>query len=511
MSPPARRHPLLLGLALVTIIVTITACAGSSTSSTASAAQPAAPLPRDAALITVQTTAGTRIAPGFLGLSLENDAVLPYAGTDPHAINRVLVQLIRNLTPGQTPDLRIGGDSTDWAWWPVAGMPKPPGVRITLTTQWLAVTRAVTRALHARLTLGIDLEAGSRGLAAAEANAFERGIGSASIEGLEIGNEPELYPIFGWYQSHGHPVPGRPPSYDFRAFVRDFSSFSHALPGPLAGPATGAPKWMAGLRPFLAAEPRVKVATLHRYPVQQCFVRKSSPQYPTIAHLLAPYASRDLANSVASYVGIAHAHHIPLRIDEMNTVSCGGAPGVSNAFVSALWALDALFQMARVGVDGVNIHTYPRAPYELFTFAQTHGTWQATVAPEYYGLLMFAQAAPPGSRLLATSAQNATGIQTWATRGTDGHTRVVLINESHNLRTIGLTAPGGASPASATLERLSAPRLTSTGGVTLGGQSFGAATTTGTLAGRPSLTHLTKRGGRYAFGLPAGSAALITL
>ena len=125
----------------------------------------------------------------------------------------------------------------------------------------------------------------------------------------------------------------------------------------------------------------------------------ASSKYPSVAHILAPQASRGLADSVARLAGVAHSHHAVLRIDEMNSVSCGGAPGVSNAFASSLWALDAVFQMARVGVDGVNIHTYPKAPYELFTFTRANGVWSGSVAPEYYGLEMFAQAAPPGARL----------------------------------------------------------------------------------------------------------------
>jgi len=463
------------------------------------------------AVVTVSRGAsGQVIQPGFLGLSLENTAILPYAGSDPKALDPVFLQLVRNLTPDPSPVLRIGGDSTDWAWYPVPGLSKPGGVRVTLTRRWLAVMHALAIDLHARLIMGIDLEAGSRAAADSEASAFERYIGKPSIEALELGNEPNLYGNFTWYVlPDGVHVDGRPPGYDFVSFVRDFSSFAAGLPGPLAGPATGAPSWMADTGAFVAAEPRVGVVTLHAYPVQSCFVPPSSPTYPTVANLLAPAATTGLADGIAPYVPVAHAHHVLLRIDEINTDSCGAAPGVSNAFVSALWALDTLFEMARVGVDGVNIHTYPGATYQLFTFTHTRRGWRASVAPEYYGLEMFAQAAPAGSRLIATTITNAQGVTAWATRGREGRTRVVLINESLDRRTIALDATAGVHPA--TLERLRAPRLSSTSGVTLGGQSFGADTKTGRLAGRTTVAKLGASHGRYEFTLPAESAALVTL
>ncbi|MHB1834610.1 MAG: hypothetical protein ACYCXW_06560, partial [Solirubrobacteraceae bacterium] len=83
------------------------------------------------------------VAPGFVGLSIELKALEQYAGTDPAALDPVLGRLIAALAPGQRPVLRLGGDSTDWSWWPVRGMARPPGIRFTLTPQWMAVAHAL--------------------------------------------------------------------------------------------------------------------------------------------------------------------------------------------------------------------------------------------------------------------------------------------------------------------------------------------------------------------------------
>ena len=467
---------------------------------------------RSKAVLTIpRLLSGPLIPRGFLGLSLEYRAIEAYAGSDPSAINPVLEQLISNLSPGQAPRIRIGGDSTDWTWWPVPHMRQPPGVSYTITNRWIAVTRALASALGARLILGINLEADSAPLATAEARALSDGIGARAISALEPGNEPELYRSWGWYcSSAGRPVTGRPSSYDFPAFVRDFSKITTAIPRdlPLAGPTVGIHTWFPDLAQFLAADSRVRVVTLHRYPLQN-FVSTTSPVYPSIGNLLSDAASRGLADSIAPYVRVAHARHLPLRIDEMNTVSAGLAPGVADSFASALWIVHALFEMARVGVDGVNIHTFPRATYELFHFWRTQGRWQGLVSPEYYGMLMFAQAAPLGSRLLTSFTGTGDTVKAWATYTPDLTVRVVLINDHPYPQTVLLQAAGHAAPA--TLERLLAPSIHSVQGVTLGGQSFGPQTATGLLAGQSTDSAVSPANHKYLVRLPPRSAAMLTI
>ena len=109
--------------------------------------QPAFPL-------TIGQPVGRPIPAGFLGFSIEFQAIRAYTGSDPAQINPVLVQLIRNLSPGQAPVIRIGGDSTDASWVPTAGVKPPPQVTYTLTPSWFATTDALVRALGARVIVG---------------------------------------------------------------------------------------------------------------------------------------------------------------------------------------------------------------------------------------------------------------------------------------------------------------------------------------------------------------------
>ena len=190
-------------------------------------------------------------------------------------------------------------------------------------------------------------------------------------------------------------------------------------------------------------------------------------------------------------------------------MACGGKRGVSDTFASALWALDSLFEFARIGVSGVNFHMFPGASYILFSFRRPNGRWVATVQPEYYGLLLFAEATPPGSRLLRAVTRGGPTVRAWATRGARGTIRVVLINDDLHKRHVFLvhdSAPAGP----ATVIRLTAPHARSTQGVQIGEQSFGE-TSTGRLAGPPEQEPVGGSRGRYVIRLAPATAAMLTI
>jgi hypothetical protein len=463
---------------------------------------------------------GRPIAPSFLGLALEFRSVPSFIGRNPRDPDTVFAQLIRNLTPGQRPVLRIGGESTDRTWWPVPHMHRPYGITNDLTPAWITSARTLADATNGQLTIGINLEANRLKITQTEADELVAGIGRKRIAALELGNEPELYAVVPWYEldhgvivpwylkRHGVPVLARRSGYDFKTFSGEFARFRKLLPKlPLAAPSTGNPQWLSQLPQLLAAQSLSSV-TFHRYGLNGCVIDRSNPSYPTIPNLLSAYASRGIMTGVEPTVALAHSRGMSFRIDEMNSVTCGGRIGVSNTFASALWVLDALFEMASDGVDGVNIHTFPGSANGLFDVQQTGDHWQGTVHPEYYGLLMFAQAAPAGARLLRISAPSGGDVRSWATRAPDGTIRVVLINDSltsaHSVR---VRVPGRGT---ATVSRLQAATAAAVDGVTLGGQSFATQTQTGLLAGPPQTSAVTASQGVYSVAIPASSAALLS-
>jgi hypothetical protein len=484
------------------------------------------------------------VAPGFIGFSFEFTAVRDYTGSDPRAINPVLVALIRDVAPGQTPVLRIGGNSTDGTWWPLPGVTPSPGITYTLTKSWLATTRALAVATGAKLILGVNMKDDSAAEAAAEAHAYRAGIGSKHIEALEIGNEPELYKVFPWYEINGEPFYARPPIYNFTSYTEEIAEIAGQVRGfALAGPATGTPQWFAAVPQLFHVEHRLKVVTYHRYPLLACFSQPGDPRYPSIPNLLNPDSARDLLTGAGDTIAYAHKHGATVRIDELNSVACAGQPGVSDTFASALWATGYITQVMAAGVAGINLQGNPAncAGYTPLC-APTAAALAAgglRAQPEWYALLLsrslvgdrplpstISVEGAPGENTPAESAPAAsTPTETTPGEGSPttsspdlvatafagpGHTlKVVLVNdEPQGTSPLELHLDVGAGLGAAEILRLTAPSPSATGDVLLAGRAVAANGSWSAPAGTPSVaTHA----GILALELPPSSAALVTV
>jgi hypothetical protein len=415
--------------------------------------------------------APTSTAQGFLGIATEIDTIPDLSGSvaDP---DTPFLHLLRSLSPGAPFLLRLGGTSGDDSWWPISGIKER--YLYTLTPQWGADVRALLEALGAKAILGVTLKLDPQinaAIASAEVADFDRYVGAGLIDAFELGNEPEFYPL--------SVVNGRRGIDTIADYTKKFSTVASALGGaPLAGPGSGSAHWLAKLG----------------------FARASI---------------QGLADSIHGAVKAAAIHGKPLRVDEINGVSCGGEAGLSDSFAEALWALNVLPALWRAGVQGVNFQTVVNFREHIQTnfnqmITATHSAsgWRVSVEPEYYGLLAFAGIAPAGSHLLRISDPDLAHIYQFAVRAPDGSERVVLTNVGSVARTIGVTASGTRGTGSLSL--LSAKSLSATAGTTLAGQSLSSRT--GQLTGTPSLTLVRPNAkGVYAVRVPAHAAAILTV
>jgi hypothetical protein len=506
---------------LLAVLMLVSCCAAPAVSLAATSNTGAKSRPHDAYSLPTIPIAGASIAsttfsqpmdPGFLGFSFEYSALHEYIGRNPDAINPMLLGLIRLLNPGQTPVIRIGGDSSDDSWYPIPGMVPPGGINYAITNGWLRTAQAFATDLGSKLIMGINLEANRPSIAAAEARAFISGIGASHIADFEIGNEADLYGSFVWYGNRiKQAFYGRPTTWSFADFLSEFEQWRSVLPPgiPVAGPTFSSTTWMPNLPQFISANPGLGLVTFHRYPLRGCENNPAAADYASVPNLLADRSSQGIAAQVAPYVTESHSAGVKFRLDELNSAACTGRAGVSDTFASSLWMLDTLFNMAAVGVDGINVHTLPKAAYEPFVFTESRaGTWSADVRPDYYGMLMFADADPPGSKLLNVSTTDSP-LKVWAVQTPSGHINVVLINNDYTQGySVHFTLPGAQSPL--TEMNLTAPSITSTTGVTLGGQSFPDGTTTPELSGTKVTSTLAPTALGYNVSVPAGSAMMLT-
>jgi hypothetical protein len=443
--------------------------------------------------------AATSTAQGFLGIatSFSTIPVLSGSAADPDIPFRTL---LRNLSPGAPFQLRLGGVSADDSWWPIPGMKKPPYLR-TLTPRMAEDVRTLLTALGGKAILGVNLEerpAVDVPIAKAEVADFDRYIGASLIDAFELGNEPEYWPLSVVNGGRGRDT--------IAAYGKQFSQIASELGGaPLAGPASVGSVWLGQLGTILDhLPPHLKVVTVHAYPLKNC----SLGARPLLSDLLAPASIQGLADSVHGMVKAAAAHGEPLRVDELNGITCGGKAGLSNSFGEALWALNVLPALWQAGVRGVNFQTVDGLLNQVITAKRSAAGWRVSVEPVYYGLLAFAAATPAGSHLLRITSPGLAHFYQFAVRAPDGSERVVLTNVGSAARTIGVTATGARGIGSLSL--LSARSLRATGGTTLAGQSLSPRT--GQLAGTPRLTLVRPNAkGVYAVRVPAHAAAILTL
>jgi hypothetical protein len=492
----------------------------------------ASPLPNGAAkpapspgALSVSVDAGRPaavIAPDFLGLSLETPALASPAMTSGAA---VLANLLRELGPGI---LRVSGDSVDHTQWLIPAAPRLPWSVATIGPGDLERLAALMRASGWRLILGLNLGHLLMPSLVEEARAASTQLGP-SLAGLAIGNEPDAFTSvapqpFRALLGGSHL---RARGWGLHQYLAESASVRGALAAadvsaPIYGPETATDRWLSV---YGAAEHAGLAAlTPHLYPLIRCERGRVLVAHgPTAASLLSRGVAAAEGRQIAGFMRAASASVLPLRIDETNSVACGGQPHVSDTFAAALWALDYSLIAASHGVAGLNFHG------GLGSCAAGGGIlspWYSplctlpggrlTARPELYALL--ALRSLEGCAFVPVAYRTSANVSVYGLRAPDGTLHVVIDDMRVRVRLrAGMRAPAplplrvtlhvGPSYRSASVVRLLAPALTATQGVTLGGASLRA---DGTLP-QPVPVPLQGAAGSFTVRVARASAAFVTL
>jgi hypothetical protein len=444
------------------------------------ASEPGAPVPQD-----------------FLGLSFEAGSLAQIAS---YSGSGDMVTLLRSLGVGV---LRFGGVTADeQTAWIDAATPRPAWALGVLEASNLDAlgSLAAQSGWHVLLTLGLGhFEPRS---AAREAAAAKAALGE-SLEAIELGNEPDSY------ARHGlRPQPWTPEIYDEQVDVYR-SAIEAIAPGiPLAGPDTSGSsayeKW--GLSEAIYERPAL--LTGHHYPLS---CAEQPP--PTITRLLSQPIRQLEEVSLRRYLFIARETEVPFRLDETNTVSCGGVPGISNTFASALWAVNYLARAMSMGVAGINLQGNP-ANCEGYTpvcapSAEALATGALRAQPEWYALLL--AKALIGERPLRTSVRPADrpNVEVSTFLAADGTLQFVAVDDDPpGARGVALHLHVGRGFHGASILALTAPSPTALSGVRLGGREVEP---NGAWSQPARLPHAPNRHGLITVKLAPSSAALVTV
>ena len=450
--------------------------------------------------------AGPPIRAGFVGITTEYWDMFKEVGTNPAQPDVPFEQVLKNLAPDGGLDLRIGGETADWTWWPVPGMARPPWARWTLTPTWMSVAQRLLEDLHAHLIIGINMEADNPAVATTEVAAIQSGIGPTVPTTFELGNEPELYPKWPYYiTKSGQTVFGRPQSYSFPQISNEWDSLAaHLGHIRLAGVGYSSFRALPYVQQFLHVSPGLSLLTMHTYALtpQNC-QQGGQLQESSLFDL---NSLQNLAGAVGAWTALGRQNKVPVRVDEINAVTCGGLANFSNTLGPSLWALNILPLYAGTGVTGVNFETRPNTAQNLIQTTATAAGWQVTVQPEYYGMLAFAQLTPPGSRILSVS-NTPSGLLAWAVQTPEHTVNIVVTNVTDSAENVVVRAAGAKGPAVAEALTSSAGSLTATTGVTLGGQTISPQT--GQLTGTPVRSRITPRNGLYDISVAPASAQIL--
>ena len=462
--------------------------------------------PLDATASVASSRSALTVPQSYLGVSTEYWA-LPLFYRHVALFERALALI---HAQGNGPlSVRIGGDSADHTFWDPMARNMPHWV-FKLTPAWLNPTAQLVRRLGVRLILDLNLVTGSPIRAAEWAQAAEREMPHGSIAAFEIGNEPDIYSRWFWLATVSRTTLGAtllPTGLTADSYAQVFRAYATALAQvaphvPLIGPAVANPaldvNWISGL--IDSSHPGLGTVSAHRYPLSACATR-ASQAYPTIARVLGEPASAGIAHTLAPAIALAHRADLPFRLTELNSVTCGGRPGVSDTFATALWAPDALFELLGAGVDGINVHV--RANTINAAFALSRNGFVAR--PLLYGLILFTRTLGPGAQLVPVSvhAPSAAHLKVWAVRVRGGTLHVLLINKGNRSVRVQLALP---ATGPARVQRLLAASAASRWGVTLNGQRLGH---DGAWHGRAATESIAPGQHGYSLMVPRVSAALI--
>ncbi|KAG8925980.1 hypothetical protein FRC00_003411, partial [Tulasnella sp. 408] len=302
------------------------------------------------------TGMGNPVSGGLFGFSIELSVAAMLMGEKPAVIRPEFLNYCALLEArGGSVTIRVGGNTQDKATLNMDGNPngrtiqkykgtdssKTETPEVHFTPDLLLTMAEISKLVNANWFFGIPfVNSNADGNAALVLQQARSTIGQ-NLLGLQLANEPDLY-------SRNLK---KAPTYSIPDFMGDTSYMVQNLTITepiLAGPSVCC-FW--SIEQLLDAgylnsfQPQLKYIDVMHYPDNNCADPKPDPQTKYVRYV----SHHEVQNLVAPYLAATNAAILAgkqFMMMETNTASCGGFPGISDSFASALWAADYAMQMA---------------------------------------------------------------------------------------------------------------------------------------------------------------------
>jgi hypothetical protein len=403
---------------------------------------------------------GYVIPADYSGLSFETMTLLPdrKGGHLFSATNTPLITLFQNLG---LKNLRIGGATVDLST-----------VRLP-TNGDIDQLFAFAQAAGVKVIYSWRLLNGSTKADAAVADYIWTHY-RARLDSFAIGNEPD------WDSYHQ----SDPNLRDYTSYLAAWQKFAAAITqavpeATFSGPDTGGnlltgppdngpgPTWTTSFALAEAGSGLIARVTQHHY-VGEAAGGLTARQ--GIQTMLSPsWNSRSNQTLYTLMAGAVLKSGLHYRLTEANDYT-GGVTNASNAFASALWALDFMHWWAAQGASGVNFHNKRWIPTDTII---PGASGQLLTNPKGYGIKAFDLGGHGCVEPLTMTNAGGLNLTAYAV-GSGSDLYITVINKEHGAgeRDAAVTiVPNGFSPGSAAAIFLTAPNgiIGATEGVTIGG------------------------------------------
>jgi hypothetical protein len=415
--------------------------------------------------LTVDTRSrGYAIPADFAGLGFETWAERPNrSGVSGHLFSPTNSQLLTLFTNSGIRNLRLGGCTVE-------------GLRATVPTRAdIDSVFAFARAAGVRVIYSLRLLNGDAADAAATAKYIWTRY-QPSLACFAIGNEPNERP----FRSTRHGALTNYSAY-LTAWRNFAAAITNAVPGAkFAGPDAGGWDWVPDFARDEASSGMVTLITHHQYAGGKPFV------HGTLEDLSASEAIDNMLSMswvtnryplfYKKTLALVATDGLACRMTEANDyLHC--VTNASNAFASALWALDYMHWWAAHGCAGVNFHNNQHTEWlETDTVYLDESSREYRINPKAYGIRAFDLGSQGWTEPVVVG--NAAGLNLTAYAvGDPTNLCVTIINKEHGAgaRDAAVTiVPEGFPCSSAEVLLLATPdhNAGATQGITLGGAAI---------------------------------------